>query len=90
MTDNVLNFPSAIKTSTPNKEAYPLADMIECLAAMNALLLDPTHNVEGVTISVVTRTGDTQATYSAYCSNNVSSTLGGLLMLQKRIMEESV
>lgn len=90
MTDNVVNFPRTVKASSPTTKDFPLEDMIDCLEAMRELLLDPSHKVEGIAISIVTRADDKQASYSAYCSNNVSSQLGGLLMLQKRIMEESV
>ena len=90
MTDNVVNFPRSNNASSPSKQLFTLEDMLECLAAMNDILLDPSHKVEGIAISLVAREGDGQASYSAYCSNNVSSLLGGLLMLQKRIMEESV
>ncbi len=90
MTDNVIIFPSTVKASSQTKQVFSLEDMLECLAAMNDMLLDPSHKVEGIAISLVAREGDGQTSYSAYCSNNVSSQLGGLLMLQKRIMEESV
>lgn len=89
MTDNVVTFPGSIKASTPTKEAYPLTDMVECFTAMHDMLVDPAYRVEGVAISLVVRADGEQATYSAYCSNNVAAQLGGLLMLQKRIMEDA-
>ena len=90
MTDNVVTFPGNVKAATTtDKDTYSPEDMQECFAAMHNMLLDPTLKVEGVAISVVTSEGTEQSTYSAFCSNKVAATLGGLLLLQKRIMEES-
>lgn len=88
MTDNVVTFPSSIKASTTT-DAYSQDNMLECFNAMQDMLLDPSHKIEGVAISIVTREGVEQSTYSAFCTNKAAATLGGLLLLQKRIMEES-
>ena len=94
MTDKVIEFPSrknnCTEPTSQSPQAYTMTDMLECLDAMKALIMESYADGSrpmGVAISVTLRNADHDLeSYSAYCTNEKHSVLGSLEVLKHRIL----
>ena len=95
MTYKVIEFPprknNCTEPTSQSPQAYTMTDMLECLDAMKALIVESYaeggSRPMGVTISVTLRNADHDLeSYSAYCTNEKHSVLGSLEVLKHRIL----
>ncbi|MFM7008143.1 MAG: hypothetical protein ACKO0Z_02220 [Betaproteobacteria bacterium] len=99
MSDKVIEFPSRSKTlpngaesTTQVTQDYTIADMLECLEAMQVMINESyAMGARPVSIAITVTQRDSQnnlESYSAYCANEKCSVLGSLVALQHRILTE--